>query len=271
MSAAALQRVVVRLLHDPALVAALPHHPIPGAELTAQELAWLRAVDPRRWRVDPLRRYRSLQAALEECPAAGALAIRQRGVPGVDAFFSAPAFHTAIQTRQALAPSFGAWLADAFGGAVAAMAHLELAIGRVRRSASGGSTMPTDGRLALAPGWAPVAPPAGTLAAWQALIARLDAHGGGRLAAVVDGAWRLPSVRLGPEPEGLLVEAGPAIGEAALPLVRFLEALADPRTPAQALALLAELGAEGEEAADLLAELQADGLVWGGQVGQREG
>ena len=68
----ALQRVVVRLLHDPAFVARVYEgQAVP--ELSDLELGWVRTTDRRTWGVDRFRRSRLLQALLEEFPVSGAL------------------------------------------------------------------------------------------------------------------------------------------------------------------------------------------------------
>ncbi|MCB9545604.1 MAG: hypothetical protein H6706_07040 [Myxococcales bacterium] len=260
MSAAALQRVVVRMLHDPALVAAVyadADAALAGEDVTAAERAWLTAPDPRRWRADPMRRYRGLQALLEEFLVAGAYAVRQGGVAAVDAFFSSPAFHRAIQGRAALAPTFAAWLAATFAGPVPAFAALEGAIARSRRAPA-----PRAGAgplIATAPWIEAVTVPGGTLAAWQR--ARASLGQAGPLAAAVDPTHALPAVAVAAEAEGLLVEPGPAIATASPDLVALLERLRAPR-PAGEVADLADLGVDADEGAELLDDLVDDGLLW---------
>lgn len=250
----ALQRVVVRMLHDWKFVAQVLAEPVPG--LTEAELGWLRAVDPRRWRSDPLRRYRLLQSVIEEFPAACAVVVRRAGVPTLDLFMSSQAFHQAIEAGEVLALAFGRWLCTGLGPEVAALASLEEAVARSRRAMQRAQP---PGHLALAQGYVPVAPLAGTLAAWQDIVQRLDLHGRGRLAAVSDEKWRIPLPDLGAHTEGLLVEPGPRIGEAGGPVVAFLLGL--PRPPDAALASLIELGAEPQEAIELIDEFLRDGVV----------
>ncbi|MEZ4470685.1 MAG: hypothetical protein R3F60_07790 [bacterium] len=262
MSAAALQRVVVRMLHDPALVAAVyadAEGALASDDVSPTERAWLVAPDRRRWAADPMRRYRGLQALLEELLVAGACAIRQGGVAAVDAFFSAPAFHRAIQDRQALAPAFARWLAASFAPPVPAFAALEAAIARSRRaplpSSSAGSL------IATAPWIEAEQVPEGTLAAWQHIRAALTMHPAGPLAAAADAAHPLPAVRASAALEGLLIEPGPAIGTCGAELVALLHRLRAPRA-ADALGDLADLGLDADEAAELVAELLMDGLLW---------
>jgi hypothetical protein len=111
MSHQALQRVLVRLLYDPVFaeaVALAPDSALADVPLSQAERGWLAAADPRPFRLDPLRRTRTLRALLDEYPAALALALAAPTRLDVDAFFSSPEFHTAIQDRHALAPRFGA-------------------------------------------------------------------------------------------------------------------------------------------------------------------
>jgi hypothetical protein len=137
----ALQRVVVRMLHDWKFVAQVLAEPVPG--LTEAELGWLRAVDPRRWRADPLRRYRLLQSVIEEFPAACAVVVRRAGVPTLDLFMSSQAFHQAIEAGEVLALAFGRWLCTGLG------------------PEGGGPGLPGGGSGAIAPGNAArAAPPA---------------------------------------------------------------------------------------------------------------
>ena len=73
MNAQALQRVVVRMLYDPALVDAV-YGGAPVEGLDAPGRAHLIRVDRRAWATDPYRRSRSLKALIEEMPVSAALA-----------------------------------------------------------------------------------------------------------------------------------------------------------------------------------------------------
>lgn len=288
MSAAALQRVVVRMLYDPALVEAV-YTDAAGAladvALTAEQRAWLVAPDRRRWRADPHRRARTLQALLEEYPAAGARVARRDGLGALDAFFSTAGFHRCVQVRGSLAEAFGDFL-GARGTAVAGVARVEQGIARVRRAPpcpAGGA--PDDGarRPARPAGGAPgdgpwrAAPwidaflaPAGALADRQAVVAALVAHPEGTLAGLVDPTVRLPAPPPAAPEAGFLVErdaAGAvAVGDCSPALARLLAHRAPRDWPALRAALW-DLGAEGDEAAEVAADLLADGLLVRGRVG----
>lgn len=260
MSARALQRVVVRMLYDPALVEAVyadADAALAGAPLTAAERSWLTQADRRRWKADPMRRYRSLQGLLEEFPVSGALVVCRRGVPALDAFFSSPAFHDCIMARGSLALTFGRWLQRE--GACAPVARLETAIARVRRAGA----PPAEGaRWQLAP-WVDAFPaPEGLLEAWQARLARLRGHPEGEVAAAIDAA-SISMPELGDETAGVIVEGpgDPSVGEAPPPLVSLLEALRSPADTERVHALLRQLGADPGEEAELLAGFVDDGLV----------
>ncbi len=75
MSHVAVQRVIVRMLYDAAFAERVyddPGSALAGVDLTDAETAWLTASDPRAWRVDPLRRARTLKALLDEFSVSGA-------------------------------------------------------------------------------------------------------------------------------------------------------------------------------------------------------
>ncbi len=267
MSAGALQRVVVRMLYDPALVEAVyadAAAALADVPLTAAERAWLVAPDRRRWRADPHRRARTLQALLEEYPTAGARAARAFGLGALDAFFSSPAFHGCVQQRGSLADTFGGFLA-ARGGAVGGLARVEQAVARVRRAPPRpDGPGPSAGPWRTAPWVEALFAPAGVLADRQAVLAVLEAHPADPLAALVDPTVTLPAPAPPGDDRGLIVERAAAgevaIGEGSEPLVRLLAERAPRDWPALRAALCA-LGAEADEAAEVAADLVADGLL----------
>ena len=120
MSHAALHLVTVRMLYDHAFARAVfadAHAATAGLELTPREIDWLTAVDPRAYRTDAERRARSLSALLEEYPVSCALTLRDGerpvdALPRLDAFFSSPTFHDAIQGERSLGLAFGVFLAE---------------------------------------------------------------------------------------------------------------------------------------------------------------
>ena len=89
-----LQRLAVRMLYDPALVARVyDGGPVDG--MTDAERAMLTAGPRAAWGADRLRSTRTLQALLEEYPASAAVT----GLAPLHGFFASSAFHTCIQSR----------------------------------------------------------------------------------------------------------------------------------------------------------------------------
>lgn len=271
MSARALQRVVVRMLYDPALVEAVYRDPasaLADVPLTEAERGWLRAPDRRRWAVDPLRRTRGLQALLEEYPAAGAVAARRFGLPGLDGFFSSGDFHRCVQGRGSLADAFGRWLAERSQGPVAALATIERGIARVRRAPPPVEEASDGPRWSTAPWAFGAAVPGGSFAGWQRLRGHLDGYAGGALAALLDGDFDLPATPLdAAAPEGVIVErTGPApadvvVGQGPPALGALLTRLERPHDWPETAAALQALGAGADEAAEVARSLLDDGLV----------
>jgi len=250
---AALQRVVVRMLHDPRFAGAV----FAGAsvpELTDRERRMLLDTDPQAYRTDPYRRSRVLQSLIEEFTGSVALASAGGGVGRVDAFLSSPAFHTAIQQRRSLALAFGAWLGPRAPG----VAEFETAVARARRW-----RRPRGPGLALATGAQPVALPGGTLTRWQALRARLGSDPLARLVAGgldLDGLPGLSdtvehwiAIR---EPDGSTGLVGGAEGTHDL-----LDRARSPLPVVSYKAWLADLGADPDTADAVLQDLVTDGLL----------
>ncbi|MCA9543992.1 MAG: hypothetical protein KC613_06360 [Myxococcales bacterium] len=270
MSALALQRVVVRMLFDEHLVDRVyadPAGALPEVDLTDAERAWLVQPDKRRWRADPLRRYRALQALLEEYPVAGALVIREAGgVQALDAYFSDPAFHRCIQDRGVLALSFGRWLAADFTVDVAAAARVELALARVRRAAEPGALPPLDaqGTVHTAP-WIDAF--VTTQAGLQRYLACRPVLAQGGTALVLDGQQPLPPQPAVTGTATVLVERsaqGAAVEESPAALVQLLRWCQSPRTVAATVEWLAGHDLDPAEARELLGDLANDGLLLAG-------
>lgn len=223
MSHAALQRVVVRMLHDEAFVRAV-YADVEGAtrdcDLTPTERTWLLRPDPRAYGVDPLRRSRALTGLIEEYPGACARWVRGHGraeaTTALDAFFSSSAFHSCVQGGASMAESFGTWLrAHAWSRAIEALpalVALEQCIVRSRRRrvfavAGGPSTTEVQrARLVLTPGVSVHEAPLG-LAHWYGrTLAALRAHAGGLVEGVLDPHAVLPPLEVAGEDEGLIVQ-----------------------------------------------------------------
>lgn len=273
MSATELQRAAVRMLHDPAFLAAVhatPDEALAGLDLTAEERGHLLRPDPRAWRIDVHRRWRVLTALVAEY-AVSAAALR-RPPHELEAFFASPAFHQAIRARRSLFFAFPEWLASQTGDRRArAMIDLEASFARVRRApprpAERVVAAATDvARTAVArAAWAEtVALPEGALDAWQAVAAVLR-RGGDPVAALVRGARpAFPVVRSGVE--HVLVErpAGatePVAGFVDGALHELMSASAAPRPWGELVAGLTALELERSEAEEILLDLVADRLL----------
>lgn len=248
MSPEALQRFVVRLLWDPALVERVyTGEPVPG--LDAEGRALLTRVDRRAWDTDPYRRARTLRALVEEYPCT----VAELGVAGLETFFGAPAFHDALQGRGSLATAFGAWIAPRAGPVVA----IERAFVALRRAVP---VTPAPGELVRG-AVIPVAVPVGTYARWVDLVDALGADG---LARALAG-WRPPAAPVrGRGKEHLLVQAlggVEAVAEGSDGLHALLVAAARPVPRRDLRRVAVRLGASPAEADGLLDELVADGLL----------
>ncbi|MCP4869747.1 MAG: hypothetical protein GY898_13630 [Proteobacteria bacterium] len=194
MSARALQRVAIRMHHDPYLVAAVyddPDAALADEELTADERAMLIAPDQRAWGTDPARVDRVLEALRRELPVSCAIVELASGSRrALLRFFSDEAFHDCVSNRGVLVFAFADWLQDQgregrWGRIrLTAVATLEGACARVRRG------LPGDGLT--------VELPDGTIELFAALSAALPT---GR----VPGLNRLPRLRSEPS-EYLRVE-----------------------------------------------------------------
>lgn len=232
----ALQRVMVRMLHDPALVDRVyGGGRVP--ELDPAELGMLRAVDRRAWSTDPWRRARLVTALAEEFVVSAAVL----GAPGLDAFCSSSEFHAGIQKRESMASAFGRWLLPKVGE----VATLEATMARARRSPA------HTAEVSLNVGVAACSVPGGMLAAWQAAKGQL---GPAPLDAVVAGAR--VSRPAGKGREGVLI-AGDGASLVGDDLVRLLVRIEPGLTRAGADAVVRKLGGGPE----LLDELAAEGLL----------
>jgi hypothetical protein len=242
-----LHQAVVRLSIDPALAAAVAAGEA-TLELPPEDLALLRAVDPRAWGVDHYRRARLVTTTLEELPVTGALL----GVAAVDSFLSSPAFTAMLSGRGSLALAAAAALAPAAGP----LGLIELALARARRAS------PTGGSgVALVDGAQLLRLPAGAVTAYGQALTTI---GDSPVQAIVDEGRRLSPPRLGPGDEHALARptAGGGLDLQVLDpaLARLLEGLRAPKAWPQAVAWARKNGA-GARAERLLRELCAEGLL----------
>ena len=236
------------MLYDPALVSAVYEGAhVPGLE--ASERAHLLRVDRRAWGTDPYRRSRTLQALIEELPVSAAIA----GVESLDAFFSSAGFHSAIQERRALVLAFADWLEPTVG----ATSRLERAIARARQQSKR-----TGRGLCMAPGIAAVSLPEGLIEWWQAATVTLGER---PLRALLEGPILLSPAPKGPDRVHLLIERGAQgdlqLGGATASLAGLLAAADAPASVQNMISRAIELGADAEEASDIIQSLVEEGLL----------
>lgn len=274
MSHTALQRVVVRMLHDPSFVAAVFAHPeraLADVDLTTTERDWLRSADPRRFTADPLRPRRVLKGLLDEYKASSALAVAAtRRLATLDAYFASPIFHACIQSRGSMAIAFGDFLGALDGDPrIAAVARLEQALVRARRGRR--PTRPA-GRFAAEARWVrsshvvPVAVHEGTLEIVQAVERVLFEISLAPIAALADDGPNLASVpQLGTTPAHYLAEldaqGNAGLSEASEGLFALLEHAAQPVAGTQLIEAARALGADPGEELDILQPLVDDGSL----------
>jgi hypothetical protein len=284
----ALQVVTLRMLHDAAFRAEVyrdPGRALAGLGLPTDAAAWLAAVDPRAWEVDPMRNARLLTAILEACPATG-LALAEAGwrLPKLHTFFASDAFHASLAAWGTLVDAFHVWIAQQHPPS-GHLAALEAAIAAARRDLAGAPGLPKHGpaaapgqALRVARGVAVVLVAEGTLGRYSALRRTLARHGGpaGEAAAVAralsgpqkaartKGAAARPTRGLAAS-EGLAIVAGldtsvREVGEGVVGLVRWLRG-SPSATRADALGWLVAEGLPAEEAGPFLDELVGDGVL----------
>jgi len=265
-SARLLQRVIVRMLHDPELRAAVyadPDGALADLPLTPDERRSLVTPDARAWGIDVHRADRVLAALLEEHPVS-ALILLEEGVPlpRLHRFFQSRAFHEAIMARRSLAPAFAGHLASlATTSRARAMIALESAVAALRRRDLAAPERPA-GCLVAAPSLHPIPLPSGTLTAWEKAKKALA----GVSAAAILVRPKRP--RVAPvdarTTEWVLLErqgddtlAG-YIGEA---LGRLLVTAARPVSRDRLVDVALAEGASQSEAAEILDDLLSEGLL----------
>ena len=126
MSAAGVQRVVVRMLSDPRFRDAAyadPAAALAATDLTAEERGWVVRPDRRAYATDVTRHARALLALAEELPAATAWA-RAAGRDPAE-FFASPAWHGCVEARGVMTLAYAGWLAERCGPMVKAPRELD--------------------------------------------------------------------------------------------------------------------------------------------------
>jgi hypothetical protein len=283
MAHLALQRVMVRMLYDPAFtdrVLADPAAELADTDLTDEERAWLLDPDPRAWRADPERVHRSLDVLVQQFPASAGLAARAAGDPrSLLRYFRSPEFHACMQEGGSMALAFGDWLVERAGtgtfrdSRVTALAGLERAVVALRRSAS--PVPPPSGpgrRYRLSPDKALHRAPAGTADLHEAVHRVLGGAEMPLTTAALSTAIPYPADTLrGDGEEALLLELvrdeGPrgkflvGVAEITEGLAAVLRFADEPRTVAELEAEFVRLGADADEAPDLVTGFLEDGTL----------
>jgi hypothetical protein len=116
MSYHTLQQLTTRMLFDARFADAVyadAEKALAGLNVTPSERAQLLAVDRRAWRTDALRVRRTLRTLAEEFKISTTVVLAEmRSLASLEAYFSSPFFHAAIQQRGSLALSFAEFLQD---------------------------------------------------------------------------------------------------------------------------------------------------------------
>ncbi len=283
MSHVVLHRIMVRMLYDPDFTDRVlkdPGQTLAGLDLTETERGHLLTPDPRAWKVDPERPARSLTVLLQQYPATTVLVVRETGHAPLLDFFRHARFHRSIQERGSMALEFGAYLEDLVSNGtvkdprVLPLSRLELAIAGLHRSISPVPS-PTGRGAAyrLSPDKALLHAPAGTADLHEALHLALGASGTELAKAVLNPPGTLPDLGIRPKAtEALLLELvrtdGPRVmypvgatevTEGLHTLLAF--ARATPRTHADLVARIVKLGADDDEAAEVIDGLIEDGTL----------
>jgi hypothetical protein len=274
LSARELQRVAVRMLYDEAFLERVYTDVVSATSdchLTDEERSWLRTPDRRAWKVDPLRRSRSLAALVEEFAVSVALFVRSMpaATAQLDAFFSSEAFHRGMQCGDSLAAIFAGWFREQLVGPSRDVLAIEASLARVRRiheaGAAGGFAAVEVGEEAtirLAPGVEILEVAAGIAEGFGASLTALRVR---PLAeAAVDRNFDVPIPEAGVGRTGLLVDgrgAQPRLEILSVELARVLRAAAAPIAVAEFIERAAEHEADAEDCLGLLASFAEDGTI----------
>ena len=279
MSTQALQRVVVRMLFDPAFCAQVYANPVAtlqAVDLTAEERQWLVTPPQQAYGADAHRRSRALTGLLEEYPVAGALAVRSvKGVERLYRFFASVYFHQCVQERGSMAEAFGHYLqSDRFADIpeMAGMAAIELGVVQVRRAsdlpAPADSSCGPETRVRVAP-WVKLLQVHTTaLPRYSVLFEYLRNSKTSLLEAILDTSRRLPGRPTAKHAadEWLLIVGipgtdDPSLEAASHELGTLLSAAQQDIVCRELCDLAVRLGADPAETADLIAGFLAERLL----------
>jgi hypothetical protein len=284
----AMQRVVVRLLFDPAFVDRVHRDPagaLAGLDLAPALVEQLLRNDRRLWQADRLRRTRSLKILLEEFKVSSTLALAEcRRLAFLDAFFGSAHFHEAVQRRRYMALAFAAYLEEALRRGDLSSRHFAAALGletamarsrRLLRDARRGHDAAlarvAPGQLGerwvAGPGTLAHFAPGGTLALVQRIEKYLFEVGQVPALALCDDAPR-------PEPLPELDEAAPVpfllepqpggkvdLSEVGEGYARVIAACERPRDAAELAQLIAPYGIAAAEAREMAESLEEAGVL----------
>ena len=297
LSRLALQRVMVRMLFDSEYTNRVLREPgvtLSAETLTGEEIAWLLRPDPRAWKTDPDRPLRSLGVLAQEYPTACALAgTSPGGVEALRSFFSSELFHGVVQRRGSMALAFGEFLLHlvsvgvAPNDGIAALARLETAIARLLRRISGEpATMPAHfpanessalegrpGEFRLSDDKALHLAASGSADLRDEVLGLLVDPRKGR-GSFLEPMRSLPRTKIGSErSEPLLLELvridGPrmkwpvGVAEITRELFEILSFASVPRPRPEIEAEAVRLGAEAEEAPEIVGGLVEEGVLIG--------
>lgn len=230
----------------------------PLPELGERERELLRELDPRALETDDMRRARALHVILDEYPVSAALL----GIDTVDRFFSSAEFRAGVFERGSMALGFGErWLLAGPAERIAGIGVIETALARARREARR-AQCESAGMIGRAPGVIALRVPENTLAWYQRARERLGPEPLQTLLELLE-PWPQKPPRRGEE--HLLIEpqadGSLGIASASKPLVELLRAVEHPRPRAELVSVAIELGAEADDADELLDELLGEGLL----------
>lgn len=274
MSTQSLQRVVVRMLYDQAFLDQVYENA--GAatrdcDLTEIQRQWLRAPDVRAWRVDPLRRSRSLAALVEEFAVSVAVFVRSRSdaATRLDSFFSSTEFHLGMQRGASLAAIFVGWFESRVEVRARDLLRLEASLARVRRefearlTASPDSAVNLDAAIRLSPAVEVFELSRGTVGGFSNILGQLRQ---GEVAAMAMNASFPLSDRMLPstEREGVLVDGRqeePRLEILSADLARVLAAASEPIEFPEFAGRAAVHGADEEDCRAILSSFATDGIV----------
>ena len=245
MSHLALRRVMIRLLHDPAFVAAVyanAENALATVDLTAVERRNLLTTPRAAWGTDPGRPARVFAGLREEFPLSLGILPRRP-----EDFFASAAFHQAVQARGSLAAALGEYLATDAPPNVAALVQIEAAIAAVRRAPRQPLPRPHDHR-GLPPWAAIVVAPLGTLVRYEKL------RRGPAAARATDQTEHLLVLRPGTDTEVTVEELPETLGQ-------LLLTARQPRPWAELVRTAYALGADPGDGEFIVSGLERDGLL----------